>query len=173
MLLKVSGEMTDAIGMDTGGIWMEPEGIWVRGKSAERRLGHRHEDVRFGVGWRLDQTDDRSPERRRQLPLPPQVGVLLNVSVTGASILAPSAPDLQVGSRLLISFRGVTGTVIVKRIGPSATAVQSLYAVEFAEPNSALTSLVYDTFVGEQALSEGSYRRAGPHGPGGVTPRGR
>jgi hypothetical protein len=76
-----------------------------------------------------------------------EVGLLVNVSVSGAGVLAPDCMDLQPGSRVTIGFEGITGEVIVRRISSCGDESQNLYGIEFAEPASPLTSHVYDTFL--------------------------
>ncbi len=78
-----------------------------------------------------------------------EVGLLVNVSVSGAGVLAPDTMDLQPGSLVTIAFEGTTGEVIVRRISSCGNESQNLYGIEFAEPSSPLTALVYDTFLAE------------------------
>ena len=75
-----------------------------------------------------------------------EVALLVNVSVSGAAVLASDRMDLRVGSRVTINFEGTTGIVLIRRIS-SCGESQNLYGIEFAEPASPLTALVYERFL--------------------------
>jgi len=111
----------------------------------ERRIGRRFDAPRNRISWRVDRPIRGVPWLRRRS----EVGLLVNVSVSGAGVLAPDCMDLQPGSRVTIGFEGATGQVIVRRISSCGDESQNLYGIEFAEPGSPLTSLVYDTFLAE------------------------
>jgi hypothetical protein len=123
----------------------------MQGGAHERRLMNRYGLVRTAVGWRLDRVDYRPVESRRLSPLRPEYAELLDVSVTGARLLAPYTTELQLGSRTVMEVMGVSGTVIIRHIGACTDLTRSLYGVEFAEPNSALPALVYDAFIVQHA----------------------
>jgi hypothetical protein len=50
-----------------------------------------------------------------------------------------------------MELAGVSGTVIIRHIGACTDLTCSVYGVEFAEPNSELTALVYDSYLAEPA----------------------
>ncbi len=112
-------------------------------RSIERRLGRRYDAPRNRIDWRVDRPLLGLPWVHRRSEL----GLLVNVSVSGAGVLAPDCMDLQPGSRVTIAFEGTTGEVIVRRISSCGDESQNLYGIEFAEPSSALTTLVYDSFL--------------------------
>lgn len=122
----------------------------------ERRIGRRFDAPRNRIAWRVDRPVLGLPWVRRRS----EVGLLVNVSVSGAGVLAPDCMDLQPGSRVTIGFEGTTGDVIVRRISSCGGESQNLYGIEFAEPASPLTSLVYDTFLAESQPSEQRNSRA-------------
>lgn len=111
----------------------------------ERRIGRRFDAPRNRIAWRLGRPVRGVPWLRRRS----EVGLLVNVSVSGAGVLAPDCMDLEPGSRVTIGFEGTTGQVIVRRISSCGDESQNLYGIEFAEPGSPLTSIVYDTFLAE------------------------
>lgn len=76
----------------------------------------------------------------------PEAALLVNVSVSGAAVLAADRSDLRIGSRVTISFEDTVGVVIIRRISPCGDR-ENLYGIEFAEPMSGLTSLVYERFL--------------------------
>jgi hypothetical protein len=114
----------------------------------ERRLGRRFKAPRNRIAWRLDRSVRGVPWLRRRA----EVGLLVDVSVSGAGVLAPDCMDLQPGSRVTIGFEGTRGQVIVRRISSCGDESQNLYGIEFAEPGSPLTSVVYDTFLAEPGV---------------------
>ena len=129
--------------------------------SDERRLGGRYEVEGVAVGWRLDRKDDR-PVWRRRSPLPPEAGELLNVSVTGASVLAPATKELMVGSRVLIEIMGVTEPVKVRRIGRSRDSARSIYGIEFLGLHSNLRALICEGFLGEPSVRKTAHPDSRP-----------
>lgn len=116
----------------------------------ERRLGNRYDVTRNKIGWRID----RRPRRLFFWSREPEVADLVNVSVSGAAVLASTCDDLRIGSLVTIKFRGVTGTVVIRRISSCGDLSRCLFGIEFAEPTSALTTLVYDTFLAEHGTPD-------------------
>lgn len=106
------------------------------------------------IGWRLDRVDDRPAAERERSPLRGEPAELLEVSVTGARVRAPFTAELRAGSRTVMEVAGVSGIVIIRHIGACTDLTCSVYGVEFAEPNSELTALVYDSYLADPARIE-------------------
>lgn len=126
----------------------------------DRRLGTRHVLGPVAVRWRLDdgpvaptdQDRDDGPERAG----------LLDLSVSGARIMARTSPDLRVGDWTNVSIRGRSGPVIVRRILPSRQTGFSQYGIEFLDPMSELTQLVHEELARRAAAGHIGPLRAAP-----------
>lgn len=109
----------------------------------DRRLGARHVLGPVAVRWRLDVgpmgqavlTDDIDDAERAGL---------LDLSVSGARIMARTTDSIAVGDWTMVSIRGRSGPVIVRRILPSRQEGFSQYGLEFLDPMSPLTQLVHE-----------------------------
>jgi len=129
----------------------------------DRRLGTRHVLGPVAVRWRLDegpcgpvdQGRDEGPER----------ACLLDLSVSGARIMARSSPDLKVGDWTNVSIRGRSGPVIIRRIIPSRQQGFSQYGIEFLDPLSELTQLVHEELARRQASGTSGPLAAAPPPP--------
>lgn len=103
----------------------------------ERRLGQRHVLGPVAVRWRLDGDPDdgggATPERAG----------LLDLSVSGARIMARDCDDLAVGDTTMVQIRGAAGPVIIRRINPSSQPGFSTFGIEFADPTSRLPQLIH------------------------------
>ncbi|CAN5300510.1 hypothetical protein BH20ACT3_BH20ACT3_01810 [soil metagenome] len=114
--------------------------------STNRRVGRRHPIRAVPITWRADLPPPTGFRKRRRTG--PLSAHMVDLSVSGAAIVAPPASDLGVGSKVLIDFEGHPGRVLIRRVAPGPVAsAGSLYGVEFAEPNGELTSALYDLFI--------------------------
>ncbi|HYI60496.1 MAG TPA: PilZ domain-containing protein [Acidimicrobiales bacterium] len=104
----------------------------------ERRLGQRHVLGPVAVRWRLDD----APATEDGGATPERAG-LLDLSVSGARIMARDCDDLAVGDITTVQIRGAAGPVIVRRITPSSQSGFSTFGLEFADPTSNLPQLVH------------------------------
>lgn len=113
--------------------------------TTNRRVGQRHPIESVPVTWRADLPRRSGLLRRRTGAQPAH---MVDLSVSGAAVVAPAAGDLRVGSVVVVDYEGHAGRVVIRRIaaGPIASA-GSLYGVEFSEPNGELTSALYDLFI--------------------------
>ncbi len=102
-----------------------------------RRIGER-------VPHRLDEIEWRPPTPRRLFRGAPKplTAQLVDLSVTGARVLAPEVPALSRGTRVQICVRGHHGVVEVRRIEPSTVDGLTTYGVEFVVLDDGLTELV-------------------------------
>lgn len=132
-------------------------------RDKDRRLGTRHVLGPVAVRWRLDdgpvapadQDRDDGPERAG----------LLDLSVSGARIMARTSTDLSVGDWTNVSIRGRSGPVIIRRIIPSRQEGFSQYGIEFLDPLSELTQLVHEELARRQATGTKGPLAAAPPPP--------
>lgn len=80
-------------------------------------------------------------------------GKIVELSVSGAGLVAVTHPYLHIGSTVLIAAVGTVGAVIVRRIDPDVYPGESYYGMEFGEPNSPLgAALQRSTLEGAGAV---------------------
>ena len=119
----------------------------------DRRLGTRHVLGPIAVRWRLDDgpvapvDQDRTSGAER--------AGLLDLSVSGCRIMARATDDLAVGDWTMVSIRGRSGPVVVRRIMPSRQEGFSQYGLEFLDPLSELTQLVHEEIALRKASRTG------------------
>jgi hypothetical protein len=114
---------------------------WLSVRFGERRIGERfglHDPV---FQWRVPPDNASRRERRKTKPSECR---FLDVSVTGALILAPVASDLRVGARVLVGYEGETTTVRIRRIEPYNKSF-SIYGVSFVDLAPRLQELIFMT----------------------------
>jgi hypothetical protein len=122
----------------------------------ERRLGRRHEVPRVTISWRVGQ-------RRRMFSRTATVEAhLVNVSATGAAILAPVDPDLGPRSRLDIEWDGARATVEIRRVEEGPVPGISLYGVAFGVRDADFDHLL-DSYIASQRPSSVEAMRASEH----------
>ena len=118
---------------------------------ADRRLGWRLPIGHMWVTWRLDRPD-RRPLRQRRTPMERQFGRVLDLSVSGAGILARFEPDLRVGSLIRIEIDGYRGTIALHRIESTDDEAFWFYGVSFVDFPPKFTDAIYarlDAFQAE------------------------
>lgn len=116
----------------------------------ERRIGRRTEthppielEWAAGPGVELPTTSSSS------------TGRLLDISVTGAAIEAPTSTALHPGAMVVVRYQGHEGEVTVERVAESPNVGLSLYGVSFAGMSEELRDEFYKIVAGdrpEQAL---------------------
>ncbi|HMJ78397.1 MAG TPA: PilZ domain-containing protein [Iamia sp.] len=119
-------------------------------REKDRRLGARHVLGPVAVRWRLDDGPVVGPADEGREEGPERAG-LLDLSVSGARIMARTSTDISVGDWTHVSIRGRSGPVIVRRILPSRQEGFSQYGIEFLDPMSELTQLVHEELARRQA----------------------
>lgn len=95
-----------------------------------RRLGERLALGEVLLSWRVDEV---IPGRVRDKPRPPEIGRLIDVSVSGAAIVAPASSDLRPGRPVVIRLDGADAVVRIRRIGDVGDDAWRLYGVEFVD----------------------------------------
>jgi hypothetical protein len=111
--------------------------------SPEQRLGARLDVSGLWVLWDISRVDRRSARERRRHPVEQQFGQVLNLSVSGAAIIAPAAPHLRPGSMIDIEAGGFKGMVAIHRIDEMGDPFQRVYGVSFVDFPPAFTDYVY------------------------------
>jgi len=109
-----------------------------------RRLGDRKPVEPTQIQWNVPPTGWLQRFKKRSEP---QTGVLQDVSVTGAAVVAPSNPSITLGDVIPVSLGWVEGEVRVKRIDPYLDGTNSIYGVEFDRTDSPLAQAVHQVFL--------------------------
>ncbi len=111
----------------------------------ERRVGARREVEGVEIGWHYG-----IPGATPQDPVEviATTGDLVDVSVTGALIVAPHTSHVWLGCIVGVEFRGFKDTVAIRRIDRIFHERDfRLYGIEFTSPNSELAKGVSDAFL--------------------------
>jgi hypothetical protein len=104
--------------------------------TSERRLGERHDAPRITISWRVG-------ERRHLFGRTASIEAhLVNISATGAAILAPDAADLMPRSRVLIEWNDARATVEIRHVEPGPIPGVNLYGVAFGVRDAAFDQLL-------------------------------
>jgi hypothetical protein len=74
--------------------------------------------------------------------------VVLDVSMSGLRVLAPTAPELRVGTTVGIEVDGLFGSVTIRRVVNSDDPGQRIYGVEFIDPAAHMARQVHYRLVG-------------------------
>jgi len=120
---------------------METGTQWRGTRFGERRIGERFQTHEPRLGWRGPQQSGNARRDRRR-PKPAPECRFLDVSITGARLLAPEARDLQVGSQISLDYDGESTSVKIRRVEPYNQAF-SVYGVSFVELGPRLMQIVY------------------------------
>ena len=110
---------------------METGTGWRSASYGERRIGERFQMHEPRMGWCVPPKSGNNRRDRRRGKAVPECG-FLDVSITGARLLAPQARDLHVGSRMVLDYDGESTTVRIRRVEPHNDAI-SVYGVSFVE----------------------------------------
>ena len=105
-----------------------------------RRIGERLAVQGIVLGW--DTRGRRSPRRIR----PFAEADIIDVSVSGAQLLAPDNARIDVGHQVTIAAGGALGVVKVKRIVPVANGQLAVFGVEFVKLEAPLEAMLFSRF---------------------------
>ena len=120
---------------------METATVWEGIRFGERRIGERFQTNEPRMGWRVAQKSGNARrDRRRREPI--SECRFLDVSITGARLLAPDAQDLRVGSQISLDYNGESTSVMIRRVEPHKNAF-SVYGVSFLHLGPRLKQIVY------------------------------
>lgn len=104
--------------------------------AVEGRLGARMPVSGLRVGWN---TKGRAVPGRLRRPFI-QADVT-DVSISGASVIAPADKLLVPGAVVSIAAEGAVGKVVIRRVTPMTEGKQVLYGVEFIELDEQLEGM--------------------------------
>ena len=108
----------------------------------ERRIGTRRQIRSVPMAWCRDPANPCAFDAERRPD-----GKIVELSVSGAGIIAVTHPYLELGRTVMIATMGVTGTVVARRIEREVYPGESYYGVEFAEPASQVRETLQRTFL--------------------------
>jgi hypothetical protein len=108
----------------------------------DKRIGKRRQIRSVPMAWVRDPSH---PDRFCAETNPD--GRIVELSVSGAGMIAITHPYLQIESHVMIATLGLTGTVIVRRIDLDVYPGESYYGIEFAEPNGELTQTLHRSLL--------------------------
>lgn len=108
-----------------------------------RRLGDRKPVEPTQIQWNIPPAGWRQRFKKQA----PQTGVLQDVSVTGAAVVAPKDAGISRGTLVPVSFGWIEGRVRVKRIDPHLDGTNSIYGVEFENTESPLAQAIHKVFL--------------------------
>ena len=111
----------------------------------EKRIGKRRQIKSVPMAWVRDPLKP-SPFDAETSP----DGRIVELSISGAGMVALTHPYLEVGKTVLIACVGMFGPVIVRRIDPDVYPGESYYGVEFGEPNSPLGQALHRAYLVKQ-----------------------
>lgn len=124
---------------------VEADEVIMAAAGYERRVGSRHSVAWLEVGWRYW---IGPPEEGGSRPVGTATGHLVDVSVTGAGVMAPASPYVGVGVAVALDFAGLHGGVVIRRVDAvNGEASARLYGVEFLDVHSELGVALGDAFV--------------------------
>jgi len=95
-----------------------------------RRLGERIPIGDVFLSWRVEETNDRKVRRMKREP---EIARLLDISVSGGAMVAPTADDIRRGSVLVVQLGNAQAAVRVRRTQDFGEPEWRIYGVEFVE----------------------------------------
>lgn len=123
-----------------------------------RRLGERLQLGEVLIAWRVDEV---IPGRVRDRPRPPEVGRLIDVSVSGAAIVAPAATELRPGRAVVIRLDDAEAVVRIRRIVDFGEEGWLLYGVELTEADLAFRDWINSLLdVRRPQVAQAAWERA-------------
>lgn len=96
----------------------------------ERRIGERKAVVGLRCRWDLDAVGQKRRLFRKPVE---QQGDVIDLSVSGATVIAPTSDLLTVGTTVAIEIEGGRGGVAIRNIRPSTHHGMSCYGIEFLQ----------------------------------------
>ena len=123
------------------------------------RISHRRSGERLRV--ELDEIGWEPPGRpRRRFPmrLPVQTARVIDMSITGASVIAPVDPPLTVGQRVTIRFGLHSGIVEIRHIEQTSDRAMTRYGTQFVMLDKPLQDLVAASIAVHRPGTEETWR---------------
>ena len=112
-------------------------------------MGERRPVDAAEIQWNIPAPTWRNRLKRAQ----PQVGLLRDVSVTGAAIRAPQDASLGRGAIVNVAYGWVDGTVRVKRVDADGNRT-AIYGVEFDHTDSPLARAVHNAHLTSRPVAD-------------------
>jgi hypothetical protein len=114
-------------------------------RNFDRRIGARRDVDGVEIGWYVGSPGTEPGE---PVTVTRTSGWLVDVSASGAGVVAPHSRDIWIGCLVGFEFRGRQGTVRIRRIDRvDAERDMRLYGIEFQAPSSDLVQGVCDAFL--------------------------
>ena len=110
----------------------------------DRRIGVRWPAFDVALVWRADADDRRHFRRFWPGRLRSERAGVIDVSLTGARLVASTPSDLMVGSMVVIEIDGHRGWVRVRRMAATADPSRTMFGVDFAQLSPGLARLLTD-----------------------------
>lgn len=111
----------------------------------ERRIGRRTEThPPIELEWAVGPGAELAPTSSSS------TGRLLDISVTGAAIEAPTSAALHPGAVVVVRYQGHEGQVTVERVAESPNIGLSLHGVSFAGMSDELREEFYSIVAGDR-----------------------
>lgn len=114
-----------------------------------RRLGERIPIGDVFLSWRLDEVRPGKVFTRSRRP---EVGRLLDISVSGGAVVAPAADDLHRGSVLVLQLGNARAIVRIRRIADFGDPDWRTYGVEFVETEPAFLEWINHLLDGRRPV---------------------
>jgi hypothetical protein len=119
------------------------------GPTAEsRRIGQRLRTAELSLVWEVPRPRPRLSFMPRKTML--QDAKVVNLSVTGAGLLAPPNDGLRVGIRVTVKIGGAIGVVQIRRMGATYDEGLVYYGVRFVVLPADFSRIVYDMLGSER-----------------------
>lgn len=108
-------------------------------RPSERRIGERKAVIGLHCRWDLDGVGQKKRFLRRPAE---QTAEITELSVSGATIVAPSSDLLVPGTAVAIEIEGAKGGVAIRNLRPSSHEGMTCYGVEFLQLGSAVRARI-------------------------------
>ena len=108
-------------------------------RPSERRIGERKQVIGLRCRWDLDGVGQKKRFLRRPAE---QTGEITELSVSGATVVAPSSDLLVPGTAVAVEIEGAKGGVAVRNVRPSTQDGMTCYGVEFLQLGNAVRAKI-------------------------------
>jgi hypothetical protein len=125
---------------------VEQSSVATTSVTNERRIGRRWPSSGLAVGWDLQRAGGIRRHRVRA-----RDGVVLDVSVSGAAILAPIDDDLVAGRLLAVGHGRHIGHVLIRRVQRSDRRDHAIYGVQFIDAPAGLVETLIELAAADPA----------------------
>lgn len=127
--------------------------------SRERRISNRIDVEPIAVSWLTIEKVTTRVLRVEKTAAVEHPGWIVNLSPSGAGILGPEHPDLQMRAKATLVFEGGQSKVWIRRVTRTDRPGFLYFGVELEEMDDRLREVVFDV-VGRGRPGENAWRRA-------------